>query len=210
MVVSLKQKVYTILKDKILNNELSEGEYLEEKKISELLGVSRTPLREAINSLENENLVQIIPNKGTFITTLSTQDIKELFQARHIIEPVAFELAFPHLDTEVLLAFKDEFASNIKAKDYKRLHQLDYELHDYINSMCRNQYLIKFLSSISDNFQRVRTQDFYTEDRTLGGADEHLVLINLIIAGQRDEAVAHLEEHISNTEKYYFKSLISF
>ncbi|MEC0303614.1 GntR family transcriptional regulator, partial [Terribacillus saccharophilus] len=91
------------MKTKILNNELSEGEYLEETKLAELFGVSRTPLREAINALENENLVQIIPKKGTFVTTLNTQIIKELFQARHIVEPVAFELAFPHLDSEVLL-----------------------------------------------------------------------------------------------------------
>lgn len=207
MTQSLKQKVYTLLKTKILNNELSEGEYLEETKLAELFGVSRTPLREAINALENENLVQIIPKKGTFVTTLNTQIIKELFQARHIVEPVAFELAFPHLDSEVLLKYKSEFSINIENKDYKQLHQLDYEFHNYINSMCRNRYLIKFLSGISDDFQRVRTQDFYTEKRTLGGAEEHLLFIDQIIEGNIDVALTQLKEHISNTEKYYFQSL---
>ena len=207
MTQSLRQKVYTLIKTKILNNEFSEGEYLEETKLAELFEVSRTPVREAINALENENLVQIIPKKGTFVTTLTTPIIKDLFQARHIIEPVAFELAFPHLDFEILLKYKDEFSINIENKDYKRLHQLDYEFHNYINSLCRNKYLIKFLSGISDNFQRVRTQDFYTERRTLGGAEEHLLLIDQIIEGNLNSAIILLKEHISNTEKYYFQSL---
>lgn len=207
MTQSLKQKVYTLLKTKILNNEFSEGEYLEETKLAELFEVSRTPVREAINALENENLVQIIPKKGTFVTTLTTPIIKELFQARHIVEPVAFELAFPHLDFEILLKYKNEISINIENKDYKRLHQLDYEFHNYINSLCRNKYLIKFLSGISDDFQRVRTQDFYTERRTLGGAEEHLLLIDQIIEGNLNNALIQLKEHISNTEKYYFQSL---
>ncbi|KAB7667696.1 GntR family transcriptional regulator [Bacillus sp. B1-b2] len=206
MTQSLKQKVYTLLKSKILNNELSEGEYLEETKLAELFGVSRTPVREAINALETENLVQIIPKKGTFVTTLTTQNIKELFQSRHIVEPVAFELAFPHLDSETLLKFKNESIINIENKDYKKLHQLDYEFHNYINSMCRNKYIIKFLNSLSDDFQRVRTQDFFTERRTLGGAEEHLLLIDQIIEGDLNNAIIQLKEHISNTEKYYFQS----
>lgn len=206
MTQSLKQKVYTLLKGKILSNELSEGEYLEETKLAELFGVSRTPLREAINALENENLVQIIPKKGTFVTTLTTQNIKELFQARHIVEPVAFELAFPYLDAEVLLQYKKDSILYIENKDYKKLHQLDYEFHNYINSMSRNKYIIKFLNSISDDFQRVRTQDFFTERRTLGGAEEHILLIDQIIDGNLDNALTLLKEHISNTEKYYFLS----
>lgn len=206
MTQSLKQKVYTLLKGKILSNELSEGEYLEETKLAELFGVSRTPVREAINALENENLVQIIPKKGTFVTTLTTQNIKELFQARHIVEPVAFELAFPYLDAEVLLQYKKDSILYIENKDYKKLHQLDYEFHNYINSMSRNKYIIKFLNSISDDFQRVRTQDFFTERRTLGGAEEHILLIDQIIDGNLDNALTLLKEHISNTEKYYFLS----
>lgn len=208
MAQSLKQKVYTILKARILNNELSEGKYLEETKLAEQLGVSRTPLREAIQALENENLVQIIPNKGTFVTTLTTQAIKELFQGRHIVEPVAFEMAFPYLDFEILLKYKNKFITNIENKDYKKLHQLDYDFHNYINSMCRNQYLIKFLNGISDDFQRVRTQDFYTEKRTLGGAEEHTLLIDQVIEGNLENALTLLKEHISNTEKYFFQSLI--
>lgn len=207
MTQSLKQKIYTLLKNKILNNEFSEGEYLEETKLAELFGVSRTPIREAINALASENLVQIIPKKGTFVTTLTPQNIKELFQARHIIEPMAFEQAFPYLDFTVLLDYKEKFSLNIEKKDYKKLHELDYEFHSYINSMCRNKYLIKFLNNISDDFQRVRTQDFFTEQRTIGGAEEHILLIEQIVNGDIDSALTLFKKHISNTEKYYYQSL---
>lgn len=205
---NLKQRVYDKIKLKILNNEFKPGEYLEEKMLTETLGVSRTPVREAINVLETEKLVQILPKKGIFVTSLSTHSIKELFQARYILEPKSLELAFDNLDKDILMEYKNKFTKKIEEEDFDSLHKLDYEFHNYIHSMCQNRFMIQYLQSISDNFQRVRTQDFYMKERTIGGANEHIHLIDYILARNLKNALSYLEKHISSTEKYYFKSMI--
>ena len=204
----LKVKAYNTIKEKILYNELLPGEYLEEKKLCEMLDVSRTPIREAISHLEQENFVQVIPNKGIFVTTMSVQTVKELFQVRHYLEPLLLKLSFPNLNIDTLLEYKQQFTNALDVKDYHLLHQSDYNFHNYLNSQCNNGYLIKIMNNLSDSFQRVRTQEFYAKERTETGAYEHLNLINLLIDGDIDEAIQFLSKHISSTEKYFFKSLI--
>ncbi len=203
----LKEKAYDLIKQEILSNGLESGQYLEEKMLCDRVGASRTPIREAINMLEQEHLVQTIPGKGVFVTTLSVQSIKELFQVRRMLEPLALQMAYENLNIDILLSFRDKFMAEIENKNYSLLHQLDYEFHNYINDNSSNEYMIRFLRVLSDNFQRVRTQPFYAEKRTLGGAREHLTLIDFIIDRNIEEAKNFLVEHIANTEKYYFKSL---
>ncbi|WP_179134451.1 GntR family transcriptional regulator [Oceanobacillus timonensis] len=208
MASSKKEQVYIEIKKRILNNYYEQGEYLEEKEICETFKVSRTPVREAMNKLASENLVYSVPKQGTFVTTLSTQDIKQIFQVRYIIETSALDLSFDKLEKEELINFKNKFIEEIRNENYQVLHELDYEFHNYINSKCGNKYLHSFLSRIQDNFQRVRTQEFYTKNRTLGGAEEHLEIIDNILTANKQRSIELLESHISSTEKYYFKSLI--
>ena len=203
-----KLQVYQALKEKILSNEFGPNQYLEEKKLCEMMGVSRTPIREAINLLAQENLVQVIPNKGIFVTDISIQSVRELFDARAMIEPLVLQRALPNLDFDKILEFKQRTLDALERSDYSALHWLDYEFHNYINSCCRNSYMIQIMRNISDQFQRVRTQDFYSKERTENGAHEHLQLIELIIKGEREQAVEMLRKHINNTQEYYFRSLL--
>lgn len=205
----LKEKAYDMIKQEILSNRLESGQYLEEKMLCDMVGASRTPIRESINMLEQENLVQTIPGKGVFVTTISVQSIKELFQMRRMLEPLALQMAYENLNIDILLSYRNKFMVEVENKNYSLLHQLDYEFHNYINDNSRNEYMIRFLRILSDNFQRVRTQPFYAEKRTLGGTREHLILIDLLIDQNIEGAKNFLIEHITNTEKYYFKSLSS-
>lgn len=207
MNISKTNQIYIEIKKRILNNFYKEGEHIQEKEICETFNVSRTPVREAISRLAAENLIVSYPKKGSFVTSLSTQDILQLFQVRYIIEIAALNLAFENLEENKILEYKEKFINGIEVEDYPLLHELDYDFHNYINSKCRNQYLIDFLNRVQDTFQRVRTQEFYAKDRTIGGANEHIELINNIIAGNKEDSIKLLEEHIASTEKYYFKSL---
>ena len=138
-----KLQVYQALKEKILSNEFGPNQYLEEKKLCEMMGVSRTPIREAINLLAQENLVQVIPNKGIFVTDISIQSVRELFDARAMIEPLVLQRALPNLDFDKILEFKQRTLDALERSDYSALHWLDYEFHNYINSCCRNSYMIQ-------------------------------------------------------------------
>ncbi len=205
---NFKMQAYEILKRKILANEFKPNEYLEEKNLCEMVNMSRTPIREAINLLAQENLVTVIQNKGVFVSELGIQSVRELFEARHTLEPIILQKAFSNLDFDVLIGYKKAFDKGLEDKDYPRLHQLDYEFHNYIHSCCQNSFLSKTMATLSDQFQRVRTQSFYSKERTENGAHEHLQLIELIMQGKREQAAAFLDKHIGNTEKYYFQSLI--
>lgn len=205
---NLKIKAYTTLKQKILNNELKPNEYLEEKMLCEMLGISRTPIREAISLLVQDNLIQVIPRKGIFVTGITVQSSRELFEARHLLEPIILELAFKNLNFDTLVEFREKFLNALDKKDYPLLHELDYEFHNYITSCCKNSFMIKIMNNLSDHFQRVRTQEFYSETRTENGAREHLELIELFIQGDLNLSIELLQKHISNTEFYYFRSII--
>ena len=157
-----KQKLSDIahaqLKGMILNNQFSPGEHLEETVLCDMLSVSRTPLREAINRLVNENLLIAVPQKGIFVPEMSVQNIADLFRARKLIEPMVIMLSAPNLDHAVLIEFKEKTEKMIVDQDISALHSLDYDFHSYINNNCGNQYIFQSVSFITDQFQRVRTQ----------------------------------------------------
>lgn len=201
---NLKEKAYLTLKDKIINNELQPNEYLEEKALCDMLGISRTPIREAINRLELDNFVQTVPRKGIFVADLSLQTIREIFQVRKLFEPIVLEVAYNNLDHEVLIDFKEKITSSLENIDYSSLNELDYTFHNYICSMSHNGFLIKIMSNILDHFHRIRTQLNKTT-RTETAAKEHLELISFILNDNKVEAINITKEHIINTEKLYFK-----
>lgn len=204
----LKNIAYNTLKSKILNNEFPPNTYLEEKSLCEMLNISRTPIREAINKLEFEDLVQIIPQKGIFVTDFTIQSVAELFQARKLIEPMLLELSGPALNKDVLLEFREQTLTAIEAEHIDQLCQIDCRLHNYFNSNCQNQFLSKLVAYITDQYQRVRTQNFYPQERTIQGAKEHIGIIDQLINEDFIAAQELLRQHITNTESYYFKNLL--
>ena len=207
-----KQKLSDIahaqLKGMILNNQFSPGEHLEETVLCDMLSVSRTPLREAINRLVNENLLIAVPQKGIFVPEMSVQNIADLFRARKLIEPMVIMLSAPNLDHTVLIEFKEKTEKMIVNQDISALHSLDYDFHSYINNNCGNQYIFQSVSFITDQFQRVRTQNFFPVERSINGAKEHLVIIDTILKAEYSALPDLMLNHITSTETYYFRKLL--
>lgn len=204
----MKDIAYNFIKNRILNNEFKSGQYLEEKMLSEMIGVSRTPVREAINILESEGFITTKANKGIFVTSLDIESSKELFQARAYIEPIILELGWKNLNLEKLDQFANDTKIFLSSKDYQGLNELDYELHNYINSCCSNKVLLDITYRLQDQFQRVRTLNYYDDQRIEGGAYEHLDLIDLIKKDDIENAKTSLKNHIYSTQTYFFMSFI--
>lgn len=198
------------LKELILDNTFKPGQHLEEVSLCELLKISRTPLREAINRLVNEKLLVAVPQKGIFVPELTIQDVVEIFKARKTIEPIVIMLSAASLDKTVILNFKKKTLEILKEKNPnpKSIHELDYQFHDYINKNCGNRYIYQHTSYISELFQRVRTQDFYPLERAINGAREHLEIMDSIISGKFDDLSALMLNHIKSTERYYYKRIL--
>ena len=96
---NLKEKAYIHLKEKIIKCEYPPGMALSERDLMETLGVSRTPIREAINLLEQENLIKIYPRRGMFVENITVKDIQDIFTVRKTVEPLVTKLATPHIKT---------------------------------------------------------------------------------------------------------------
>lgn len=205
---NLKEKTYQVLKQKILSNEFKPNACLEEKMLCSVTGVSRTPVREAINRLAQEGLITIIPQKGAFVTTLSIQEAKELFETRILLEPIVLRQGFASIDFDVLMEFKANFQEGVEQKNYPFLHQRDYDFHNYLNSCCKNTFLMKIMVNLQDFFQMIRTLEFYSKERTENGAREHIQIIDLIFNGDVEKVCDLLKQHILNTQKYYFLSMM--
>lgn len=203
----LSDYAYDELKKIILNNTFKPGEHLEEISLCERLNISRTPLREALNRLMYENLLVSVPHKGIFVPEMNVQTVAELFKARKLIEPMLLLLSAPKLDREVIMGFREGTVRLMEAEDTQALHELDYKFHSYINGSCDNQFMIRMSESITDQFQRVRTRDFYPKERAVNGAAEHLVMIDKILSMEYDALPELMLDHITSTEKYYYMSL---
>lgn len=204
----LSDFAYNRLKEIILNNTFKPGEHLEEAVLCDMLKISRTPLREAINRLVNEHLLIAVPKKGIFIPDLSIQDVTEIFQARKMFEPLLIMLSADKMDRDVLMKFRQDTIALLEKQDIKALHDLDYKFHGYINANCGNHFIYQYTVLISDQFQRVRTQNFYPVERAINGAKEHIVILNNLIRGEYDNLPQLMLDHIKSTESYYYKKLL--
>lgn len=206
---NLTDQVYQSLKKRIMNNEILPNTYLDEKQICESLGVSRTPVREALVRLEWEGLVTSLPQRGTVVSDLSLQTIIELIHIRKVMEP---ELLKPYLhcyDKEVLLDFRTKIEQALSNNDIATLHALDYAFHKYLYEASNKRHVIKLLSYVCDQSQRVRTQEFYLRQRSLSGAKEHIKIIDALLQEKYEQVPDLLREHICQIEQYYHGILLN-
>lgn len=208
----LKQKAYLFIKNKIITGEYKPGDDIIEKDIQEAMGISRTPVREALIRLENDNLVHIYPRKGIFVSNITPKLIKDLFQIRMIVEPQVLKIVAPLIDKDWLEEIKKRFItppSNMtKAEIDNYYMDLDKEFHSHLNNLCNNDYLISLMDNIFDQNERFRHQTYRILERDKKTTEEHLEIICCLINEDYDKAVEALITHIKNSEEVAFKYIM--
>jgi DNA-binding GntR family transcriptional regulator len=118
---NLKEKVYSVIKDRILNFELKPGEKIQESEIVQELGLSRTPIREALNKLEQEGFIKILSNKGYFVSDVTTREIEELYEIREALEILAIRAAVRNSRQEDWVRLEQILLSSDKDKNKEKL-----------------------------------------------------------------------------------------
>lgn len=208
---SLKDKVYEILLYKILTNELKPGAPLDEMKLCQQLNVSRTPLREALNRLERQNFVEMIPKRGARVSTLSLDSMINLFKVRKVVEPALLKIACQTIQNkpEELQSFKRNMNKAIKENDTETLTTLDYEFHAFLYEQSENSHLIFLMSYITNHSRQIRSQKTETVARILQAASEHIEMIELMEKGDYDKACDLMRKHIQNTEITFVQNLLN-
>ena len=201
--ISLREAVYLTLRRAILTNVFEPGDRLMEMKLAAQLGVSRTPVREAIHLLEKESLVRQIPHKGVVGAGITKKQLRDVLEIRGMLEELAVQLACRRgtdSDFIKLQAAAADFAKAVKQeKDVTVLAEKDVAFHDVIYHMTDNERLIELVESIWQQIYRYRIERLKGANREIL-AQEHQSLVHALIARDEEAAVRMARLHISNQE----------
>lgn len=191
-------QVYDELKKRIINNELRPGEALPESFVSELLGASRTPVREALQRLAREGLVTFAPGRGASVTPISIPDIVELYQMREALEPYAARLAAANPDRKVVEPLLDRLqtAEQLIATEVDSYYKLTGEIDECLSGLTGNTRLQVALQEVWTQVRRARHLSAKYPDRLASSVREHIRLLEAVRRGDAEEAAAASRAHV--------------
>ncbi|WP_243292039.1 GntR family transcriptional regulator [Bacillus sp. FJAT-47783] len=197
---NLNERVYFYLQNKIITNQLKPGSRINYQELIDELGVSKTPLRDAINRLQQDGFIEIKPRSGTFVKSPNVKDIIEIFDVRKALEREAIALAIdriPQATISQLLNRIDQVDLDIKSGEIESFLQLDRDIHHSIIHYTNNARLIQIMDSLQAHIYWIATM--LTEkllERSLLANAHHRQILNAMM--KRDVKLAQeiMEEHI--------------
>jgi len=196
----LREVVFETLKEAILTGKLEPKERLMEVKIADQLGVSRTPVREAIRKLELEGLVVMVPRKGAYVSDISYKDIVDTLELREALETFAVKLAIEKntvKDIKILEELNKDFQKAYKEKDIEKMVEYDTDIHNEIFVLSNNSKLINFMDGLNEIMQRFRLIFFnetYNPERI---AKEHEEIFRELKNKDVEKAQKAMKTHLS-------------
>ena len=199
----LRDVVFNTLRQAILKGELAPGERLMEIQLAERLGVSRTPIREAIRKLELEGLVLMIPRKGAEVAKISEKSLRDVLEVRRSLEELAIELACQRMSDEEIEKHQkaqDDFRSAVESGNVMRIAEADEAYHDVIFKGTGNDRLVQILNNLREQMYRYRLEYIKDEDKRQILLVEHDNILNALRQRHMEEAKEAMREHIDNQE----------
>lgn len=207
---SLRSKIYHKLKNDILNGEYKPGESLIEMKVAKDLGVSRTPVREAIRQLELEGLVSSIPNKGVVIEGITERDVNDIYAIRKLIEGLAARWAAEKITNDEIEQLKDilDLMEFFTLKDEPdKVSELDTKFHDTIFKACNSRPLKSVLTHLHHFIQKARLVSIKASGRADKALDEHREIFEALKNRDADAAEQAIIRHIEGARKNLYPFL---
>ena len=207
----LRDVVFNTLRQAILKGELKPGERLMEIQLANKLGVSRTPVREAIRKLELEGLVLMIPRKGAEVAEITRQDMEDGLEVRTALEELAVKDACDHITDAQLSELKkasNEFKKALlEGKDLVTCADADMHFHDVILSATNNRRLIQMLNNLSEQMYRYRMEYLKDERTHKTLIEEHDAIRRALKKHDKVKAGAAIRVHIDNQKRSILESL---
>jgi DNA-binding GntR family transcriptional regulator len=204
----LRDVVFEHLRNAILNGDLRPSERLMEVQIAEQLGVSRTPVREAIRKLELEGLVVMIARKGAYVADVSVKDILDVLEVRSVLEGLAASLAAERMteeELEELEMISYNFKKCLEDKDTEGMIEKDMQFHDRIIRSTRNHKLIQIAQGLQEQVQRFRITYFAEYNELKGVLADHQEILEAISNRNVERAQKVAQKHIDELENTIIK-----
>ena len=206
----LRDVVFNTLRDAILTGKLVPGERLMENQLAEKLGVSRTPVREALRMLELENLVELVPRKGAQVLDMSEKDITNILEVRSALEGQATSLACKKMTKEDLQQLKNmevDFEKAVADNDVEHFVDIDEDFHDLIFAATENDKLISIFRNLRIQLYRYRMAQAKNNETSMSTiVAHHRSIIRAIENHDAEEGASIAQGHI----KYQTESILRF
>lgn len=199
---SLSARVFHILREEILSGKYRPDEELKEKTIGEELGVSRTPVREALRQLELEGLVSIIPNRGAYVVGISQKDIRDIYEIRSRLEGLCARWAAACVTKEQI----DELEENVyladfhaRKENYEQVVELDSRFHEILYTASGSEKLRHILLDFHHYAERSRKITLADPERAAKSNEEHRRIVEALKLHDEEQAEKLANEHIMST-----------
>jgi len=209
---TIRRRVYEHLREQLLNGEIAPPEHLIEAKIAKALGTSRTPVREALHSLELEGLIESIPRVGYVVKPISEQEFEEICEIRMAIEGVAARWAMEKANKNLIEELKKNISiSDLKVSkgDAKAFIDLDARFHEIIARYSGSQRLLELAQTLRRHMLRYRIQSIYSVDNVLRAIGGHRGILRAIEKRDLEEVNKAIRNHMEQVKRdvlrYAFK-----
>jgi len=206
----LREIVFEYLRQSIVEGKLEPGKRLMEIQMAEQLGVSRTPVREAIRKLELEGLVVMVPRKGAYIADVSIKDVLEVLEVRMVLEGLAASLAAERMsDDEIkeLACICNEFKSCYENDDIEGMIEKDVDFHDCIFNSTGNHKLNQISQGLREQIYRFRVRYISRYNKAKELVDEHQAIFNAIQSRDSESAYKYGTQHIESLTDHMMEQL---
>jgi DNA-binding GntR family transcriptional regulator len=211
-ILSLKDKAYQVIKLEIIGGNLKPGLFLTEEKLSESMHISRGTIREALNRLEKEGFVTIIPRRGTMVSNITAQEVKDISKIRELLEPVAAKESLSRISRSKLKEIKKDFTNLISKPENKEnksiFFLLDKDFHKLLNEECRNKKLIDILDNFEDHtnwFINLFIKNYSFKE----SIKDHLYIIEAIEKNEEDLVATTLIRHLERVKNSILSEITS-
>ncbi|MCD6384944.1 GntR family transcriptional regulator [Candidatus Sumerlaeota bacterium] len=203
----LRKDITRLLRNAIIRGELSPGERLIEPEIADKLGVSRTPVREALLKLESEGFVKFIPRKGAVVAPYSIKDVSEIYELLIELESLAAKKATPFMTPEHLeqiISLEQRFEN---ATDHMEKSEANSAFHQYYINLCGNELLRDIVSSLNQKLDRYRMLVFADRRRVSSGLLEHKKIIESFQKKNASLVARLVRRHLDASRKTLISTL---
>lgn len=208
---SLTEQTYEIIQNAILSLELRPGDPISVQRLSEQLGVSRTPVKDALLRLEQDGLVSSIPQKGTYVSSITIEDVEEILELRILLESYAAGRAAELLSPDELAeaeAILERMKDSYAAEEYFESATIGNQFHELLLSKVKNCRLISFLRQLDIQYTRIRHYLAIQSKQHSKSIDQHYYVLAALKAGDAQQATAAMADHLSSVREDIVSSLL--
>lgn len=198
---SLAHDAYNEIRERIYSNEIKPGDLIKESNIAEELGISRTPVREAIKMLVSEDILEVRDGVGTFVKVLSFKDIKDIYEVRKLLEVLAAKSSIYRIPIEIINGLEDHFKAYMKECEKGNLNgdrfsDIDLEVHKLIVDYCDNEYAKNIYTGMKLKIKQSQHISYENLNNTMESITQHLEILRLIKEKDLVKLIKFIEEHI--------------